>query len=272
MNFVDEKKKKNNGVRLPPGFRFQPTEEELLFQYLKCKVFSFHLPASIIPHINVCNYDPWDLPGNNNCDEEDRYLFSSKEVKYKNGNRMKRTTKSGYWKATGSDKRIVSTSLCNNNIVGIRKTLVFYHGKSPSASRTHWIMHEYRLVTTLSHSSSSSPQYVEELGDWVLCRIFMKNNKRSIESHHHHMVKKINNNNVVMMKNNNNVVEVANNNKPILFFDFMRVHNSPISSSNPIIHFSSKSASSSSSCSSSSFITEVSSSDNNDEGKCSYYV
>ncbi|MED6158687.1 hypothetical protein PIB30_035137 [Stylosanthes scabra] len=280
MNFVDEKKKKNNnGVRLlPPGFRFQPTEEELLFQYLKCKVFSFQLPASIIPDINVCNYDPWDLPGNNNCDEEEeRYLFSSKEVKYRNGNRMKRTTKSGYWKATGSDKRIVSTSSScnNNNIVGIRKSLVFYHGKSPStASRTHWIMHEYRLVTTPSNSSSQ--KYVEDLGDWVLCRIFMKNNKRSIESHHHHhhMVKKFNNN-VVMMKNNNNnnnhVVEVANN-KPILFFDFMRVHNSsPISSSNPIIHFPSKS-SSSSSCSSSSFITEVSSPDNNHEGKSDYYV
>jgi hypothetical protein len=54
-----------NGVsnKLPPGFRFQPTDEELVFQYLKCKTFSYQLPASIIPEINVCNYDPWDLPG-----------------------------------------------------------------------------------------------------------------------------------------------------------------------------------------------------------------
>lgn len=54
-----------NGLRkLPPGFRFQPTEEELVFQYLKCKAFSFPLPASIIPDLNICNFDPWDLPGN----------------------------------------------------------------------------------------------------------------------------------------------------------------------------------------------------------------
>jgi len=60
LNFV-----KNGVSKLPPGFRFQPTDEELVFQYLKCKVFSYPLPASIIPEINVCKYDPWDLPGNN---------------------------------------------------------------------------------------------------------------------------------------------------------------------------------------------------------------
>lgn len=54
---------KNGTSRLPPGFRFQPTDEELVFQYLKCKILSYPLPASFIPHLNVCNYDPWDLPG-----------------------------------------------------------------------------------------------------------------------------------------------------------------------------------------------------------------
>ncbi|KAJ0112967.1 hypothetical protein Patl1_01281 [Pistacia atlantica] len=53
----------NGVVRLPPGFRFQPTDEELLFQYLKCKIFSSSLPAPIIPEVNIYKYDPWDLPG-----------------------------------------------------------------------------------------------------------------------------------------------------------------------------------------------------------------
>jgi hypothetical protein len=48
---------------LPPGFRFQPTEEELVFQYLKRKILSWPLPASVIPEVNVCKYDPWELPG-----------------------------------------------------------------------------------------------------------------------------------------------------------------------------------------------------------------
>lgn len=72
---------------------------------------------------------------------------------------MNRTTKSGYWKATGSDKKIISSDdnininvenndnyNINGNIGGIRKTLVFYQGKPPHGRRTNWVMHEYRLI------------------------------------------------------------------------------------------------------------------------------
>lgn len=58
LNFV-----KDGIVKLPPGFRFQPTDEEIVFQYLTRKIFSFPLPASIIPEINISRYNPWDLPG-----------------------------------------------------------------------------------------------------------------------------------------------------------------------------------------------------------------
>ncbi|XP_027360038.1 NAC domain-containing protein 83-like [Abrus precatorius] len=233
LNFI-----KNGVSKLPPGFRFQPTDEELVFQYLKCKIFSSQLPASIIPEINVSKYDPWDLPGN--CDEEERYFFSSKEAKYRNGNRMNRTTNSGYWKATGSDKKISSS--ISNGTEGVRKTLVFYHGKPPRGTRTHWVMHEYRLVSVETTTSNSSQNYVNEIGDWVLCRIFMK--KRSIESDENSTSPMLNKNNNTVRNN----VEVA---QP-RFFDFMSVHNSvpaPIHSST------------SSSCSSSNYFVEGSSSD-----------
>lgn len=55
---------RNEVMRLPPGFRFHPTDEELILQYLRRKVFSCPLPSSIIPEIDhLYNYDPWDLPG-----------------------------------------------------------------------------------------------------------------------------------------------------------------------------------------------------------------
>ncbi|TKY60553.1 NAC domain-containing protein 83 [Spatholobus suberectus] len=231
LNFV-----KNGVSKLPPGFRFQPTDEELVFQYLKCKVFSYPLPASIIPEINVCKHDPCDLPGN--CDPQERYFFSPKEAKYRNGNRMNRTTKCGYWKATGSDKRI-SSSTCNG-IVGIRKTLIFYEGKSPKGSRTDWVLHEYRLVSVETGACNSSQNYVNEIGDWVLCRLSMK--KRSIESdgsatHHKHR---------------QNTVHQT---RPRLF-DFMMVGKTHSSTS--------------SSCSSSSNIMEVSSSASDHEETSGY--
>ncbi|KAJ7957508.1 putative NAC domain-containing protein [Quillaja saponaria] len=163
LNFV-----KNGVLRLPPGFRFHPTDEELVLQYLKRKVYSCPLPASIIPQVDVCNSDPWDLPGDL---QQERYFFSTREAKYPNGNRSNRATGSGYWKATGIDKQIVTSK--GNQIVGMKKTLVFYRGKPPHGSRTDWIMHEYRLVIS-SQTKSSTQSPVVPMENWVLCRIFLK--------------------------------------------------------------------------------------------------
>ncbi|CAA2966107.1 plant poly(A)+ RNA export [Olea europaea subsp. europaea] len=75
--------------------------------------------------------------------EQERYFFSTREVKYPNGNRSNRATSSGYWKATGTDKKILSSR--SHQVVGMKRTLVFYTGKPPTGCRTDWIMHEYRL-------------------------------------------------------------------------------------------------------------------------------
>jgi hypothetical protein len=168
VNFV-----KNGVLRLPPGFRFHPTDEELVVQYLKRKAFSCPLPASIIPEVDVCKADPWDLPGE--CEQE-RYYFSTKEAKYRNGNRSNRATVSGCWKATGIDKQIVASR--GHQIVGMKKTLVFYRGKPPHGTRTDWIMHEYRLVTSdsspLNNNNSTEVSVAPVMDNWVLCRIFLK--------------------------------------------------------------------------------------------------
>ncbi|EOA27680.1 hypothetical protein CARUB_v10023833mg [Capsella rubella] len=156
---------KNRGVlRLPPGFRFHPTDEELVVQYLRRKVTGLPLPASVIPETDVCKSDPWDLPGD--CDSE-RYFFSTKEAKYPNGNRSNRSTGSGYWKATGIDKQIGKKKL----VVGMKKTLVFYKGKPPNGTRTNWVLHEYRLVDSQLDSSYNM--------NWVLCRVFLKKRSNS---------------------------------------------------------------------------------------------
>ncbi|GFY99934.1 NAC domain containing protein 83 [Actinidia rufa] len=154
LNFV-----KNGVLRLPPGFRFHPTDEELVDQYLKRKVYSCPLPASIIPEVDVCKSDPWDLPGDS---EEERYFFSTKEAKYPNGNRSNRATGSGYWKATGIDKKITTSR--GNQVVGMKKTLVFYRGKPPHGSRTDWIMHEYRLVDGEPPKKNTTQSLAGELG------------------------------------------------------------------------------------------------------------
>lgn len=49
---------------LPPGFRFHPTDEELVGHYLKRKVDGLDIELEVIPVIDFCKFDPWELPGN----------------------------------------------------------------------------------------------------------------------------------------------------------------------------------------------------------------
>jgi len=48
---------------LPPGFRFHPTDEELVVHYLKKKAASAPLPVAIIAEVDLYKFDPWELPG-----------------------------------------------------------------------------------------------------------------------------------------------------------------------------------------------------------------
>jgi hypothetical protein len=49
---------------LPPGFRFHPTDQELIIHYLKKKVSSSSYPeVSIIADVDIYKFNPWDLPG-----------------------------------------------------------------------------------------------------------------------------------------------------------------------------------------------------------------
>ena len=47
-----------------PGFRFHPTEEELVSCYLKRIASGKKLPSDIIGFLNIYHHDPWELPGN----------------------------------------------------------------------------------------------------------------------------------------------------------------------------------------------------------------
>ncbi|KAB8101061.1 hypothetical protein EE612_031730 [Oryza sativa] len=181
---------------VPPGFRFHPTEEELLTYYLKKKVASERIDLDVIRDVDLNKLEPWDIQERcriGSGPQNDWYFFSHKDKKYPTGTRTNRATAAGFWKATGRDKAIYSSS----NRIGMRKTLVFYKGRAPHGQKSDWIMHEYRLDDPSSasapvsvnlpsyyssSSSSSSPMHgvagdqgAQEEG-WVICRVFKKKN------------------------------------------------------------------------------------------------
>ncbi|WVY96869.1 hypothetical protein V8G54_029020, partial [Vigna mungo] len=99
---------------VPPGFRFHPTDEELIGYYLRKKVASQKIDLDVIREIDLYRIEPWDL--------QDA------------GSSMKR-------KMSGRDKAVYDKA----KLIGMRKTLVFYKGGAPNRQKSDWIMHEYRL-------------------------------------------------------------------------------------------------------------------------------
>ncbi|KAJ3676847.1 hypothetical protein LUZ60_002571 [Juncus effusus] len=149
---------------LPPGFRFHPTDEELITYYLQHKITETDFNARAIADVDLNKCEPWDLPEKAKMGEKEWYFFSLRDRKYPTGVRTNRATNAGYWKTTGKDKEIYSGQ--NSDLVGMKKTLVFYKGRAPRGEKTNWVMHEYRL-----HAKASSKSNKDE---WVVCRIFMK--------------------------------------------------------------------------------------------------
>ncbi|XP_065846917.1 protein CUP-SHAPED COTYLEDON 3 [Euphorbia lathyris] len=158
-----------NEQGLPPGFRFHPTDEELITFYLASKVFNGSFCGVEIAEVDLNRCEPWDLPDVAKMGEREWYFFSLRDRKYPTGLRTNRATGAGYWKATGKDREVYSAS--SGGLLGMKKTLVFYKGRAPRGEKTKWVMHEYRLDGDFSYRHSCKEE-------WVICRIFHKNGEK----------------------------------------------------------------------------------------------
>lgn len=156
----------STSTSLAPGFRFHPTDEELVSYYLKRKICGKPFRFNAISEIDIYKVEPWDLPGLSKLKTRDLewYFFSGLDRKYGNGSRTNRATCEGYWKTTGKDRPVHHRS----RVVGMKKTLVYHLGRAPHGKRTNWVMHEYKIVD----------EALEKAGFYldgsVLCRIFQK--------------------------------------------------------------------------------------------------
>ncbi|KAJ6998137.1 protein CUP-SHAPED COTYLEDON 3 [Populus alba] len=150
------------GATLPPGFRFYPSDEELVCHYLYKKITNEEVLKGTLVEVDLHTCEPWQLPEVAKLNATEWYFFSFRDRKYATGFRTNRATTTGYWKATGKDRTVLDPT--TREVVGMRKTLVFYRNRAPNGIKTGWIMHEFRLETPHMHPKE----------DWVLCRVFHK--------------------------------------------------------------------------------------------------
>ncbi|KAJ6435509.1 hypothetical protein OIU84_000660 [Salix udensis] len=158
--------------KYPPGYRFKPKDQELILYYLLNKIKNRPLPSNGIHEVTLYKYNPETLTGNYEpYGEKEWYFLTPRDRKYPKGDRPNRAAGDGYWKATGADKDVTYA----RQVIGSKKTLVFYRGKAPVGVKTNWIMHEYR-----ASNSDGAPQRAKNtmrLDDWVLCRIHNKKDR-----------------------------------------------------------------------------------------------
>ncbi|KAJ3677939.1 hypothetical protein LUZ60_001742 [Juncus effusus] len=151
-----------------PGYRFYPTEEELVGFYLQNKLQNKREEEMqrFIPVMQFYSMDPWQLPNlarvpmiNN---DEQWFFFCPRQERETLGGRPSRTTPSGYWKATGSPSVVFSSE--NGAHLGEKRSMVFYQGRAPTGTKTVWKLNEYRAFDQEDRSMVRS--------EFSLCRLY----------------------------------------------------------------------------------------------------
>ncbi|KAK6141488.1 hypothetical protein DH2020_024766 [Rehmannia glutinosa] len=145
---------KNVFQPIPPGYRFQPTDVELIDYFLKARLCYGVLPNGfnkLFLDVDLYNHNPQDLI----------------QRKYGNGRRPQRSAGNGYWKAVGKDTQIIH----NGVVIGYKRVLDFLTGKYPKGERTEWKMHEY-LTKDQKDQLPNLPSTSAKLNDCVLCKIY----------------------------------------------------------------------------------------------------
>ncbi|KAF8034086.1 hypothetical protein BT93_C0385 [Corymbia citriodora subsp. variegata] len=164
----------------PTGFRFYPTEEELLSFYLHNQLQGSLQDRlrRIIPVLDIYATEPWNLPelSGELCrqDKEQWFFFAPMQEREARGGRPSRSTVVGYWKATGSPGYVYSS---DNRVIGMKKSMVFYVGKAPTGRKTKWKLNEYRAIEIISplnaNSASSSMPVFRLRHEFALCRVYV---------------------------------------------------------------------------------------------------
>ncbi|PON92380.1 NAC domain containing protein [Trema orientale] len=157
--------------KLPKGFRFLPTDAELIFYLLK-KVRNDTLPPNRIRDVDLYRFSPWHLEEMHTLHVSDRgarYYFTPRHRRCKKGNRPNRATVDGYYKASGKDVAI----FFRGRIIGSKRSLVFHKGKFPKGDKTDWLMQEFMLEDAEQRRKEGKDDDMK-LDDWVLCKLYKR--------------------------------------------------------------------------------------------------
>ncbi|XWS44696.1 hypothetical protein CRYUN_Cryun15aG0070100 [Craigia yunnanensis] len=148
---------------LPPGFRFCPTDEELVLHFLHPKALLLPCLPNIIPELHLHLLHPWELDGKALLSGNQYFFFSQM---MENGVRQ---TENGYLKELENKEPIFSSGAGKK--VGVKKSFVFCIGEAPLGIETNWLMQEYHLCNWDSYYKTKGNKKLDCSEYWVVCRV-----------------------------------------------------------------------------------------------------
>ncbi|KAL5811511.1 hypothetical protein ACOSQ4_028079 [Xanthoceras sorbifolium] len=158
--------------RLPPSFRFDPTDQQLILDYLFNKVHGNPFSSSAV--VIDC-----DVYGNRRLwrrlfkerEADTLYFFIRIKKKTSKGKRIDRVTDSGTWKGQSHKKIYLHGDHQKVNIIGSKGCFSFQPKKGFKERCGKWVMHEYMLDRCLLDQNNNNNCY-------LLCRIKNKKGKK----------------------------------------------------------------------------------------------
>ncbi|XP_002516299.2 NAC domain-containing protein 104 [Ricinus communis] len=157
-------------LNLPPGFRFCPTDEELVSHFLYPKASLSSSCSNLIPELFLPP-DPWKLHGKALSSGNQWYFFTQKKIMQGH-----QETENGFWKHLDIEEPILSDA---GTKIGLKKLVMYYIGQHPTAIETSWMMQEYHLSKSSTSALFADISYKRnrnslDCHERVLCRVYQR--------------------------------------------------------------------------------------------------
>ncbi|XP_043813714.1 NAC domain-containing protein 101 [Manihot esculenta] len=151
-------------AQLPVGYKFLPTDEELVIHYLMNKLLNRLLPANIAPDIDASEF--YSKPPNSlsvsfplsmvspSCGEREWYFFIHEHEDFlgKSRERIRMVGDgTGFWRSSGLEKYIRNS---DGRVLAFKSRFFYFSGNDANAKKTHWKMDQYRL-----HNQCPAPDH-----------------------------------------------------------------------------------------------------------------
>ncbi|XP_073117311.1 uncharacterized protein [Elaeis guineensis] len=170
-------------MALLTGWRFQPSDVELLDSFLRKKILGQPLSYHMILEADVYGDDPKNLTARYSMANRDGewYFFTSTVRKHpgaSDSSRASRRAGAGRWKATQRIKTVLDS---DHNVLGSKQCFCYMEScPSGGETKTIWLMEEFSIPHLRRKAGASAISGSNKLDEWVICKIYLTPKARKV--------------------------------------------------------------------------------------------